>query len=143
MPLRSRPTALLVDISVIKASLMSLEQHEGRLDLEVLEFVREARAAGVPVGIAANGTEQLEADLDVLGLAGEVDAIVNSWRIQAHKPSKEFFAAACQALGVPPGQVLFVDDSDRMVRGARAAGLPAYRWTGPDDLRYLRRALLA
>jgi putative hydrolase of the HAD superfamily len=37
--------------------------------------------------------------------------------------------------------VLFVDDSDRCVRGARVAGLSAYRWNGPDDLPYLRSAL--
>jgi putative hydrolase of the HAD superfamily len=34
-----------------------------------------------------------------------------------------------------------VDDDDRVVRGARAAGLSAYRWTGPQHLTYLRKAL--
>jgi putative hydrolase of the HAD superfamily len=147
---------------MIKASLKSLELHEGRLDHGgaagvvaewqayrgavdpvVLGFVREVRAAGIPVAIGTNATDRLEADLDALGLTGEVDAIVNSWRVKAHKPTKEFFAAACRFLGVPPNRVLLVDDSDRMVRGARVAGVAAYRWTGPDDLPYLRRALLS
>lgn len=33
------------------------------------------------------------------------------------------------------------DADDRIVRGARVAGLPAYRWTGPGDVPYLRAAL--
>jgi putative hydrolase of the HAD superfamily len=37
--------------------------------------------------------------------------------------------------------VLFVDDEDRNVRGAREAGLAAFRWTGPMDLPYVRAAL--
>jgi len=37
--------------------------------------------------------------------------------------------------------VLFVDDDDRVVRGARAAGLSAYRWAGPEHLSYLRKVL--
>jgi putative hydrolase of the HAD superfamily len=34
-----------------------------------------------------------------------------------------------------------VDDDDRVVGGARAANLLAYRWTGDHGLPYLRRAL--
>ena len=41
----------------------------------------------------------------------------------------------------PPERCLFVDDQERNVRGARAAGLSAYRWNGPADLPYLRAAL--
>lgn len=117
------------------------QRYRGEVDPDVLGFVREARAAGIPVAIGTNSTDQLEADLAVLGLTGEVDAVVNSSVVGAHKPTREFFAAACQALGRTPSQVLLVDDSDRFVRGARVVGLSAYRWNGPADLPYLRAAL--
>jgi putative hydrolase of the HAD superfamily len=58
-----------------------------------------------------------------------------------HKPAPEFFERACAALNVEPPWVLFVDDDDRTVRGARAAKLPSLRWTGPENLPYLRKAL--
>ncbi|MET0423747.1 MAG: HAD-IA family hydrolase, partial [Actinoplanes sp.] len=61
--------------------------------------------------------------------------------LKTHKPAPEFFAKACELIGVLPKHVLFVDDDDRVVRGARAAGLSAYRWTGPQHLTYLRKAL--
>ena len=41
-----------------------------------------------------------------------------------------------------PARVLFVDDTDRHVRGARVTGLAAYRWNGAADLPYLRAALV-
>jgi len=37
--------------------------------------------------------------------------------------------------------VLFIDDDDRAVRGARVAGMPAYRWSSRRDFTYLRAAL--
>ena len=107
----------------------------------MLAFVREVRAAGRPVGLATNATDRLRGDLDALGLAGEFDAVVSSSELEVHKPAPEYFERACAALGLEPHWVLFVDDDDRAVRGARAAGMPAYRWSGRRDFAYLRAAL--
>jgi putative hydrolase of the HAD superfamily len=124
-----------------RAAVDQWRAYRGDVVPEVLDFVREVRARGVPVALAANATSQLDADLDKLSLTGEFDAVVNSSAIGAHKPTAGFFAAACAAVGAAPPRCLFVDDEDRHVRGARAAGLSAYRWTGPADLQYLRAAL--
>jgi putative hydrolase of the HAD superfamily len=115
---RDRPEALLLD-AVVAA--------------ETVELVREVRAAGRAVGVAqptGSGSD-----------AGGFDVVVDAGAVGAAKPSREFFTAACQALGQPPGRCLFVDPDDRNVRGARAAGLSAYRWSGPDGIRYLRAVL--
>jgi putative hydrolase of the HAD superfamily len=108
---------------------------------EVLALVREVRAARMPVGLATNATNELDADLDKLGLTDEFDVVVNSSVIGVHKPSREFFAIACTAVRTPPTRCFFIDDDDRHVRGARVAGLSAYRWNGAIDLPYLRLAL--
>ncbi|HEU5106960.1 MAG TPA: HAD-IA family hydrolase [Micromonosporaceae bacterium] len=123
------------------AAVREWQEYRGEVAPEALAFVREVRAAGRPVGLATNATDLLDADLAALGLAGEVDVVVNSSAVGSPKPAKEYFAAACRALALPPDKVLLVDDDDRAVRGARVAGLSAYRWTGPDDLRYVRAAL--
>jgi putative hydrolase of the HAD superfamily len=117
------------------------ELYRGEADPDVLAFVREVRAAGLRVGLATNATDRLNADLALLGLVDELDVVVNSSEVGFAKPAASYYAAACAALGVPARQCLFVDDSERYVNGARAAGLPAYRWTGPADLPYLRAAL--
>ncbi|AEV88190.1 haloacid dehalogenase [Actinoplanes sp. SE50] len=113
----------------------------GEVDPDALEFVRGVRAAGRPVGLATNATDRLRADLDALGLTAEVDVVLSSWEMKVHKPAPEYFEQACQAIGVPPGQVLFVDDDDRVIRGARSAGLSGYRWAGTEHVPYLRKAL--
>jgi putative hydrolase of the HAD superfamily len=117
------------------------QQHRGYVDQEVLDLVREVRAGGLPVGLATNATDRLRGDLEQLGLADEFDVVLSSWELKIHKPAPEFFAAACAALGQDPQWVLFVDDDDRAVRGARVAKLLAYRWTGKHELGYLRAAL--
>jgi putative hydrolase of the HAD superfamily len=124
-----------------RAAVEQWQRYRGEVDTEVLDFVREVRAAGIPVALGTNATDLLDADLAALGLVGEFDVVVNSSTLGVHKPAPEYFQAACQALATPPARVLFVDDEDWAVRGARSAGLSAHRWGGHADLRYLRAAL--
>jgi putative hydrolase of the HAD superfamily len=124
-----------------RAAVEQWQRYRGEVDEKVLDFVREVRAAGIRVGLATNATDLLDADLAALGLDGELDVVVNSSTLGVHKPAPEYFRAACQSLATPPARVLFVDDEDWAVRGARAAGLSAHRWGGHADLRYLRAAL--
>ncbi|GGK89587.1 HAD family hydrolase [Mangrovihabitans endophyticus] len=123
------------------AAVAEWQKYRGYVDAEVLAFIREVRAAGRPVGLATNATDLLRDDLAALELTDEFDHVISSWELKVHKPAAEFFQRACETLGVEPSRVLFVDDEDRAVGGARAANLPAYRWSGSDGLRYLRKAL--
>ena len=128
-------------IDAARAAVAQWQAYRGEPDPEVLAFVREVRAAGRKVGLATNATDRLRGDLEALGLAGEVDEVISSWELKVHKPAPEFFEKACLAIGYEPKQLLFIDDDDRAVRGARVAGLSAYRWTGTQHLDYLRKAL--
>ncbi|MEU4675999.1 HAD-IA family hydrolase [Micromonospora sp. NPDC023737] len=124
-----------------RAAVEEWQSYRGEVDGDLLDFIRDARSGGIRVGLATNATDRLEEDLAALDLTGEFDAVVSSYRLGVNKPAKEYFQAACQAVATPPGRVLFTDDEDWSVRGARAAGLSAHRWTGHGDLRYLRAAL--
>jgi putative hydrolase of the HAD superfamily len=123
------------------AAVAEWQTHRGYVDSEVLAFVREVRAAGLPVGLATNATDRLRGDLAALGLDGDFDVVLSSWELKIHKPAPEFFERACAALDLEPHWVMFVDDDDRAIRGARAAGLPALRWSARRDFGYLRPAL--
>jgi putative hydrolase of the HAD superfamily len=123
------------------AAVAEWQSDRGHVDPDALGFVREVRAAGLPVALATNATDRLRGDLAALGLTGEFDAVFSSYELKVHKPAPEFYTRACAALGLAPQWVLFVDDDDRAVRAARALQMPAYRWTGPQHLGYLRRAL--
>jgi putative hydrolase of the HAD superfamily len=136
----ARALADAVGVEQAQQAVAEWQSYRGAVDTDVLALVREVRAAGLPVALATNATDLLPADLDALGLAGEFDAVINSSVLGTPKPTREFFAAACAAVSRPPDRCLLVDDDDRQVRGARVAGLPAYRWAGPEHLRYLRAA---
>jgi putative hydrolase of the HAD superfamily len=126
-----------------REALTEWDSYRGFIDQEVLGFVREVRASGKPVGLASNATADIRDDLALFGLENEFDAVFASAEMGLYKPTREFFAAACEALSVPAMECLFVDDSERNVMGARAAGLPAIRWTGPSELPYLRAIMQA
>jgi FMN phosphatase YigB (HAD superfamily) len=61
------------------------------------------------------------------------------------KPAREAYLGAARALGVAPGECLFVDDREENCAGARACGMPAVRCESAAGLRaeLVRRGLLA
>jgi putative hydrolase of the HAD superfamily len=132
---------LPIDADTATAAVAQWQAYRGEVDPDVLALIREVRAAGLPVGLATNATDLLDADLAALGLVGEVDAVINSSVLGIHKPAPEYFARAVEAVRSTPPWTLFVDDEDRVVRAARASKLLAYRWTGAHELDYLRAAL--
>jgi putative hydrolase of the HAD superfamily len=109
----------------------------GRIVLEVVNFIDEVRAAGVPVGVCANGIDEVPDDL-----AARVDAVVNAVDVGISVPHPEFFATACAALATEPKQCLYADVAPRNIAGARAAGLLGYRFGGVESLSYLRSAMI-
>jgi putative hydrolase of the HAD superfamily len=111
---------------------------DGAAEPELLAFVREVRGRGLPVALAIDESSTLDEEPS---LVDELDTVVTSASAGRHRPTREFFAAACLAVRTPPGRCLYVDDDDRNVSAARVAGLSAYRWNGPSDLPYLRAAL--
>ena len=100
----------------------------GAVDDEVAEVLADAREHG-PVVLVTNATSRLESDVDTLGLARHVDAIVSSARIGVAKPEPAIYLAAAVVAGVPPERCLFVDDSAANVAAARALGMAGHHFT--------------
>jgi putative hydrolase of the HAD superfamily len=69
-----------------------------------------------------------------LGLRERFDAIHYAADLGCAKPDPAFFAAVVERTGFAPGELLLIDDSQRNVDGARAAGWQAALWTGEARL---------
>lgn len=102
------------------------------------EVVAALRRAGYGVHLATNQERHRGTYMhDVLGYRDRFDVSAYSWQVGVAKPDPEFFRRVVSQIGVPAGEVLFVDDSEANVEGARAAGLVAEHWhfeRGPGSL---------
>jgi putative hydrolase of the HAD superfamily len=108
------------------------------VDLEVVELIREVRAAGrAKVALFSNASTRLEVDLESVDLHIEFDVVFNSARLGLAKPDIEAFTTVADQLKVPVGRCLFVDDTVPNVEGARLAGMQAEPFTGVAELRAL------
>ena len=83
------------------------------------------RERGLGVGLCSNWESLIEPYLQQAGLGG-FDAVVTSCVLGVRKPHPAIFAEVCTALGLAPGEVLFVGDNwTADVTGALRAGMSA------------------
>jgi HAD superfamily hydrolase (TIGR01509 family) len=96
------------------------------VDAGMLDAVRELRAQGLTCGIATNQHRERAAYMRrELGYEQLFDPMVISSEIGVAKPDPAYFRTAVDRLGLPAGQVLFVDDVLANVESARGVGLVA------------------
>lgn len=92
---------------------------------EAREVLQELRARGLKIGVLSNTLPNVAVTLEAVGLADLVDVPMSSCVLGVHKPDPWVFALAAEALGLPPEQILFVDDLEENIVAARQAGMQA------------------
>ncbi len=96
---------------------------------QTLALVRALRAAGYGVHLATNQERHRAAHMrTALGYDALFDVSCYSCDLGVTKPDERFFHEAARRIGADPATVLFVDDSEQNVDGARSAGLRAECW---------------
>jgi putative hydrolase of the HAD superfamily len=105
----------------------------------MLELLDALRARGLRLGLVSNSFDPgwlVRVDLAAWGLAHRLDAVVLSSEVGKRKPHPEPFERALGALGVDPGQALFVGDSRyHDVKSAGELGMTTVQavWFRADD----------
>lgn len=105
----------------------------------VLDTLAPAYRHGV---LSNSSTANQDPKLRDLGLRDRFEVLVCAVELGISKPEAGAFLAACEALGLPPGEVAYVGDQPEIdARGARDAGLLAVwldrdggRGDGPDGV---------
>ena len=116
------------------------------LRAEMVDLMAAAKAAGLRLGALTNdmtafhGPEWV-ARQEHLKL---FDVIVDASLTGVMKPDPRAFHGGAEALGLPPEQIVFLDDMPWNVDGARQAGMTAVRvpWDGPGPAIDTARKLL-
>ncbi|MET9498732.1 HAD-IA family hydrolase [Streptomyces sp. NPDC006552] len=89
---------------------------------DALDVLTALRERGLPVAVVSNIGWDPRPVFVAHGLDRYVDAYVLSYRYGVTKPDPRLFRAACEALGVAPGDTLMVGDDRRADGGAAALG---------------------
>lgn len=96
------------------------------------ESLARLRAAGLRLGVVSNSDGRVEQALEAAGLRDYFDVVVDSALAGVEKPDPRIFQAALDALGVAPGEALYVGDLFEVdILGARAAGIEAVLLAAP------------
>jgi len=108
-------------------------------DLAPAALGQRLRPDGVRLAVVSNSNGTVAELLRVVGLAGHVDAVVDSRIVGVEKPDPRIFHHAAAVLEVLPEEAVHVGDLYSVdVLGARAAGCrailldPAGAWTAAD-----------
>jgi 2-haloacid dehalogenase len=100
-----------------------------------VEIIGQLRRAGVPLYAITNWNQQkFHETRRRHAFFDAFSGIVVSGDERMLKPSPEIFHLLFDRYGLKAVDCLFVDDSLRNVEGARAVGMSAHHFTGPDAL---------
>ena len=89
-----------------------------------VDYVRAARAAGVPCAIGSSAPrENVAACLAALGLEGAFGAVVNGEDVAHGKPAPDIYLLAAERLGVAPPRCIVFEDAAAGVAAGHAAGM--------------------
>jgi putative hydrolase of the HAD superfamily len=106
-----------------------------------LDLVRRLRAAGYGVHLGTNQSLRRAAYMrEELGYDDLFDVSCYSAELRLAKPDPAYFRTAAELIGAPAEQILFVDDVEPNVDGARETGMAGIHWhlrDGHDQLEKL------
>jgi epoxide hydrolase-like predicted phosphatase len=103
-------------------------EYLGTANTELIEYARRLRPR-YRTGILSNSfVGAREREQAAYGFEDLVDEIVYSHEAGMSKPDPRIYALVGARLGVRAQEMVFLDDADRCVDGARAAGIHAVRY---------------
>ena len=94
------------------------------LNPPMVEWAQRLKQAGYKIGILSNIGDAMEQGVRAkFAWVDEFTHATWSHTLKMRKPEPEIYAAAAQGLGVEPREVLFIDDREDNITGARAVGM--------------------
>ena len=97
------------------------------IDPASIALLRDARTAGRRTGVLSNDAYTFIGREFFAGRPefADLDAFVDAADIGVRKPDAEAYLRAAAALGVQPGEIVFLDDTPECVDGAERVGMTA------------------
>ena len=94
------------------------------------ELLSDLKARGVPIFLISNISRGFAEHAGEIPILSFIDKAVFSAVEDCVKPSAEIFELACKRFGYPKTECVFVDDSEKNIKGASAFGLNTVLFDG-------------
>lgn len=89
----------------------------------MIDLIIRLRNRYTIVGCTDNGKEWVEFYKENYHFDSYFDTIVSSADVGDHKPNPKIYEVAIKKTGVKPDEILFIDDNDKPLEGAKKAGM--------------------
>ena len=97
------------------------------------EAIAICREKGFGIYLLSNISHYFADRKEEIPILSLLDGYVFSAECGSVKPSKDIFAHTCGKFGLDPSQTLFVDDSEKNIKGAIDFGLNGYLFDGDSE----------
>jgi HAD superfamily hydrolase (TIGR01509 family) len=127
----------LTDSRPDMAALLKADSEIFQLNFELLPLLASLEDSQIPLGILSNVCAshwRTITDGRYGILPGGFKKFALSYQIGAQKPDERIYRRATELAGVPPAQILFIDDIADNVAAAKKFGWDAIQFTTPDAL---------
>lgn len=102
----------------------------------VVRMLSRFSAAGYTLAVLSDSVlsgEQLKAQLDSMGIGGQLVVVITSCDLRSTKPDARNYAAISAALGIPTTESAFVSSRSEDLRGAMGCGWNTIHFGALDD----------
>ena len=120
----SELTGLPADMPSMMAPLYAGDEDE-LLRPEAVALIHDAKDAGIRIGIHTNDLTSFHDRewLDKMTILREFEVMVDGRTDGVYKPDREAFELMIERMGVPPADIVFIDDQPVNIAGAEAVGM--------------------
>jgi putative hydrolase of the HAD superfamily len=120
-----------LDISVKEIIDLMIKGYE--VNSKVEEVARKARNNDYVTLICSNNfPARINGLQDRFGFLENFDIAVYSYEVGIAKPDKRIFEALVKRSGVKPNEIVFADDDNKKISGAKEVGIQAFLYEGFD-----------
>ncbi len=92
--------------------------------------VEQVKAKGIGVFVLSNVSRYFAEHAEEIPILKLAEKCIYSAVCGYTKPNADMFAYACQTCGILPEETLFIDDSEKNIKGAEAFGIKGYLFDG-------------
>jgi putative hydrolase of the HAD superfamily len=107
----------------------------GHLHPGTVQLIGDLQAAGTRLALLSNAPPEVARAVAGLPVLTGFEHLLFSCDFRAAKPDRGCFSLALARLGVPAGDVIFIDDRQENVTAAAGMGMRAIRFTDPGQAR--------